>query len=123
MSFSEQRSWLVAYDVANPRRLGRVHRYLKRHAIPVQYSVFVMRGNEWMLRQVLEGIEERIDPGEDDVRAYHLPNRCEVAMLGSQHLPEGIVLPVDGLNRLLHELTDPDHPATVIEPVETEKEV
>ena len=45
MSYTERRNWLVAYDIASPRRLARVHRYLKRHAIPVQYSVFVFHGD------------------------------------------------------------------------------
>jgi len=113
MSFSEMRSWLVAYDVANPRRLGKVHRYLKRFAIPVQYSVFVTRCNEHRLRRIFEGIAARIDSNQDDIRAYHLPDRCEIAVLGLQYLPEGVVLPAEGLATLLHELTVDDYPGTV----------
>ena len=108
MSHSEQRNWLIAYDIADPRRLGRVHRYLKRHAIPVQYSVFVLHGNQIMLEGVLSGIAERIAPDADDVRAYHLPDRCEVTMLGTQSLPEGVMLGAPGLDRLLRELTAAD---------------
>lgn len=113
MSHSERRNWLVAYDIADPRRLQRVHAYLKRHAIPVQYSVFVLRDDARALNTVLRGIAERIDENEDDVRAYHLPARCEVTALGRQYLPEGILLPVEGLDRLLHELT-PTHGATIV---------
>jgi len=108
MSHSEKRNWLVAYDIADPRRLVRVHRYLKAHAIPVQYSIFVLQGNQMTLNRVLGGIAERIAPDEDDVRAYHLPNRCEVAMLGTQQLPDGVVLGAHGLDRLLRELTTND---------------
>lgn len=113
MSHSEQRSWLVAYDVADPRRLGSVHRYLKRHAIPVQYSVFVARCDERKLAMILGGIEERILSKEDDIRAYHIPDRCEVFMLGGQHLPQGIMLPVAGISKLLHELTGDRRPSNV----------
>lgn len=120
MSHTEQRNWLIAYDIADPRRLGRVHRYLKRHAIPVQYSVFVFHGNQIALERVLAGIAERIAPALDDVRAYHLPIRCEVAMLGSQQLPEGVVLGAHGLDRLLRELTANDD-GTIVEAVEADE--
>ena len=105
MSWSELRSWLIAYDIADPRRLQRVHACLKRHAIPVQFSVFVMRGDERSLLRILNEIKELINQKEDDIRAYHLPDRCEVIMLGCQSLPEGVLLPVQGLARLLGELT------------------
>ncbi|MDM7997838.1 MAG: CRISPR-associated endonuclease Cas2 [Acidobacteriota bacterium] len=106
MSHTEQRNWLVAYDIANPRRLCRVHRFLKGHAIPVQYSVFVFQGSQMELQRVLTGISSHISPDEDDVRAYHLPDRCEVAMLGRQDLPDGIVLGGRGLGRLLQVLNE-----------------
>ena len=118
MSHTEQRNWLIAYDIADPRRLVRVHRYLKRHAIPVQYSVFVLRGNQIMLERVLRGIAELIAPGADDVRAYHLPDLCEVAMLGRQSLPEGVMFGAPGLERLLRELTVRDDGIIVGEVVE-----
>ncbi len=113
MSHSEQRSWLVAYDVTDPRRLGRVHRFLKRHAIPVQYSVFVTRCDERKLEVILGGVEERINPKEDDIRAYHIPDRCEVSMLGAQHFPDGIMLPAVGISKLLHNLTARACPSTL----------
>jgi hypothetical protein len=58
--------------------------------------------------EVLGGVAERIAPGVDDVCAYHLPDRCEVAMLGRQSLPEGVVLGAQALDRLLRELTPND---------------
>ena len=106
---TEQRNWLIAYDIADPRRLARVHRHLKRYAIPVQYSVFVFQGSQIMLERVLDGIQERIEPTADDVRAYHLPHRCEVAMLGRQYLPDGVVLAAQGLDKLLRESTANDN--------------
>lgn len=110
MSHSEERNWLIAYDIANPRRLVRVHRYLKRHAIPVQYSVFVLRGTQRKLDSVLCGIAERIASAVDDVRAYHLPNQCEVTMLGRQSMPQGVMLGSLSLDRLLRALTESDAP-------------
>ena len=104
MSYSLIRNWLIAYDIADPRRLRKVHRFLKQHAIPVQYSAFVFRGNQMQLDRILSGIAARIKVTSDDVRAYHLPSRCEVAALGIQHLPVGIVLPSEGLGSLLNAL-------------------
>ena len=111
MTHTDERNWLVAYDIANPRRLVRVHRYLKRHAIPVQYSVFVFHGDRIKLERVLGGIEDLIAPGADDVRAYHLPYDCQVAMLGRQSLPEGVVVGARGLDRLLRVLESNDDSA------------
>jgi hypothetical protein len=57
-----------------------------------------------MLEHVLDGIADRISVHADDVRAYHLPSRCQIAMLGRQCLPEGVALTGKGLDSLLREL-------------------
>lgn len=105
MSLLEKRNWLIAYDIRSPRRLSKVHRCLKQHAIPVQYSIFVYHGNRAQLDRLLRDLASHIDATADDVRAYHLPERCEVHMLGRQSLPEGIMLGARGLDKLLRELT------------------
>jgi len=46
VSFSEPHVYLISYDIADPRRLQRVHAFLRRHALPVQYSVFLARLSE-----------------------------------------------------------------------------
>lgn len=47
---------VVCYDIRCPKRLGRVHRYLKKRAIPLQYSVFLaqldVKKREAMLRDL-----------------------------------------------------------------------
>lgn len=103
MSSSGSRTWLIAYDIADPDRLRRVHAFLRRNAVPIQYSLFVARMNERALREVLAGVEERICAAEDDVRAYHVPDRCDVVTVGRQYLPEGIVLTAEGVENLLHQ--------------------
>jgi CRISPR-associated protein Cas2 len=92
MALSAIRTWLIAYDIRDERRLRRVHRYLSSVAVPVQYSVFVTRAAAHRVGVFYSRLSELIDSGTDDVRIYHVPDRAEVATLGVQGLPEGIRL-------------------------------
>lgn len=89
-------AWLIAYDIADPRRLGRVHRLLKTVAMPIQYSVFLTWLNDRQLAGLVEQLRARINVREDDVRLYHLPAVTELTTLGKQWLPEGVQLLRDG---------------------------
>lgn len=104
MGISRIHTYLIAYDISDPRRLQRVHTFLKQCAIPIQYSVFITRVSEARLARIKTGIVDRICEDEDDVRIYHVPDRTEVRLLGRLPLPEGMQLVVgDGaatMNRL-----------------------
>ena len=93
MSYSEERLWLVCYDVRSPRRLQRLHHYLEGQCLHLQYSVFGVKMSEWQLRPLLGQIAERIDLEEDDVRVYPVPSACDVTVLGEVALPRGVTLP------------------------------
>lgn len=82
--------YIICYDISNPRRLGRVHRYLKKYAVALQYSVFLYTGDERKFDRCLEGAVALIDEKEDDLRAYPLPARGLKARIGRPALPEGI---------------------------------
>ncbi len=86
----KQKAWLIAYDICDPRRLGRVHRLLKKEALAVQYSIFYYEGNTEQLTCLLQNIEERINRKVDDVRAYPIPEKMHYNSLGKSALPEGI---------------------------------
>jgi CRISPR-associated protein Cas2 len=92
MALNVVRTWLIAYDVRDPLRLQRVHRYLRSEAVPVQYSVFVARCATNHICAIKGEVAARIDPAADDVRIYQIPDRPEIATLGAQGLPEGIRL-------------------------------
>lgn len=92
MALRAPRTWLLCYDIRDPKRLARVYRYLVTEAVPVQYSVFVTRKTVEQLGEIRAELARRIDPTCDDVRIYHVPDRPEVAALGVQGLPEGIGL-------------------------------
>ena len=82
----------TGYDIANPRRLGRIHRALKKQALAVQYSVFLFSGTEVQLQRCLAQLQALMDERYDDIRAYPLPQRGLRLVLGASPLPEGIVL-------------------------------
>lgn len=89
-------AWLIAYDIGDPRRLARVHRLVRSRAIPLQYSVFIAWLKERDVLQLADSIGKIIDPGQDDVRLYHLPARLELHVLGRQWMPDGVVLYQEG---------------------------
>ena len=84
--------YIICYDIANPRRLGRIHRALKKQALAVQYSEFFFSGTEVQLQRCLAQLQARMDERCDDSRAYPLPQRGLRLELGASALPDGIVL-------------------------------
>lgn len=87
MALSAPRAWLITYDITDPKRLSRLHRFLRKHAVPVQYSVFHFEGSAARMGRLMAQIETRIDPRSDDVRAYQLPEQLSVDTLGRGTLP------------------------------------
>jgi CRISPR-associated protein Cas2 len=108
MAIHRPRTYLVAYDIADPKRLGRVHRLMVRAAAPLQYSVFVTRASDDEIDHLLDDVDGLIEPTEDDVRAYPIPERTEVVMLGRQRMPEGIILTAEGVGELLRGMRQAD---------------
>ncbi len=81
---------LISYDIADPRRLGRIHRALKRQAMALQYSVFLHTGTPRQFEALIAQLQQLIDPRQDDLRAYPLPERGTRMRLGKSPLPVGI---------------------------------
>lgn len=86
------KTWLVAYDIRDARRLQRVGRRARRHAAGLQYSVYGFEGNDKSIESFVAELERLIDSRVDDLRAYHVPERCRVWALGRQSLPDGVEL-------------------------------
>lgn len=97
---SDRRYYLVGYDVRNHRRLARVARFMEGEGIRMQYSVFLVPASEAGVRRLIEGLAQRIEPSQDDVRIYPLPPRPDVLTIGAQLwvgaarllTPEGLTL-------------------------------
>lgn len=66
---------IVAYDIANPRRLARVARVCEDFGIRVQYSVFECRLDESEFDQFWERLLEELDDTEDRIVAYKIDAR------------------------------------------------
>lgn len=82
--------YLVAYDIADERRLSRVFNYMKEKGIHLQYSVFYCLLTWEELKELKTELSEIVDEDEDDVRIYPLQKDSLVASLGcGARLPEG----------------------------------
>ena len=92
MAINAVRNHLVCYDIADPDRLTKVHRTVRRWGMPLQYSVFLVPAAPTAIGDLLRELGRVIDHREDDIRIYPLPSRLDMSLLGRQGLPEGIAL-------------------------------
>jgi len=85
-------NYLLCYDIADPKRLLRVHRLVVKHALFVQLSVYYFQGDETGLESLLCELNDKIDARYDDVRAYAVQPLSEALQVGCSWLPDGIGL-------------------------------
>jgi CRISPR-associated protein Cas2 len=90
MASHKPRTFLRAYDIADPERLVRVHRTCKQWGAPIQYSVFLVPLTPSGIGTLVNALRGIIDERADDVRVYPLPSRVELGQYGRQGLPNGI---------------------------------
>lgn len=74
--------YIVAYDIADPKRLQKIHRMLKKEGLPVQKSVFFVHGGEKSVERLVGRLEQIIDRKRDDIRAYPVTHPGEVWTTG-----------------------------------------
>ncbi|MDD4273326.1 MAG: CRISPR-associated endonuclease Cas2 [Desulfobacter postgatei] len=74
--------YMLCYDIGCPRRLGRVHRLLKKQGISAQRSVFFVQGTQKQMNGLLDTIGREIKPREDDIRAYPVESPKKVWTTG-----------------------------------------
>ncbi len=78
---------LICYDIGEPKRLLKIHRFLKKQAIPVQYSVFYAKLTKAQRSTLINALGTRINEVEDDIRIYPLPKNIEYTQLGKTIWP------------------------------------
>jgi len=95
MAANQRRPYLLAYDIADPKRLTRVHRTVRSSGMALQYSVFLVVGTVRDLDQLLAALNVIISAKHDDIRVYPLPMAFDAEQYGRQWLPGGVDLPTD----------------------------
>jgi len=89
----KRKGWyLVAYDIANPRRLSRIHRLLKKKGLAVQKSLFLVQETESRINQLLDSIASIMALREDDLRAYPIMHPSKIWTNGPNPLADFPVL-------------------------------
>ncbi|MFX8597351.1 CRISPR-associated endonuclease Cas2, partial [Acinetobacter baumannii] len=58
--------FVIGYDIAEPKRLQRVHRVMQRHATAIEYSIFLLNGTELAAKKCMQDILRIIKLNEDD---------------------------------------------------------
>lgn len=84
--------WIIGYDICDPKRLRKVARCMQKHAVALQYSVFLFCGNHRQYALCIEEVLKLIDQDRDDLRSYRLSSAGYKERIGEGVLPCGIFL-------------------------------
>lgn len=75
--------YLLCYDIADKRRLAKVHRVVTKVMLQVQYSVYYAETMPYTIKQLAQQLEKLIDPKNDDIRIYGIESLATATRLGS----------------------------------------
>ena len=67
---------IVAYDIADPRRLNKVAKLIKDYGVRVQKSIFEVDVDDRRFSEMKVRIEEIIEASEDGVKYFPLCEKC-----------------------------------------------
>ena len=73
---------MIAYDIRQPARLRRVHKFLARLGHALQFSLFVADLNQTELARAKMELEKRADAKVDDIRMYCLSENVRGNWIG-----------------------------------------
>ncbi len=79
-----KKNYLIAYDIREPKRLGRIHYFISKKATAMQNSVFLIIANQSDLKTVTDGLLDRADTQVDDIRLYPLQSHNQIWVAGQQ---------------------------------------
>lgn len=69
--------YLIAYDISDDRRRTKVHSLLSGFGQWTQFSIFECFLDEKELVALQSRLDELLDGGEDNVRIYHICQKCQ----------------------------------------------
>lgn len=67
---------LITYDITDPKRLRRLHRFLKEFGLNTQKSVFECDIDNEALKRIRLYCKHNLDMNADSVRIYKICSRC-----------------------------------------------
>jgi len=67
---------IIAYDIADPKRLSRIARIMMDYGTRVQKSIFEATVSRTSFSEMKRRIEETIEDAEDGVKYFPLCQRC-----------------------------------------------
>ena len=79
---------IIAYDISDPRRLQKAHRYLIQHAIPLQNSIFLHIGSREQARQCFEELCQMLHPKQGTCASTHWPTAAASILWGKPPCPK-----------------------------------
>lgn len=85
------RTFIIGYDIRDPKRLRKVHRVMSNFSCPIEYSIFLYFGTETSLNIELDNVLALLKRNEDDLRCYELPIKGLQQRIGAPTMPEGII--------------------------------
>ncbi len=85
--------YLIAYDIADPRRLRKVHKTLRRDAVPLQQSVFLVQCDRRGIGRLMDEIASLMHRQDDDLRAYPIPAPGKIWLRGQGVLSGNLLAP------------------------------
>ena len=89
-------NYMIAYDIAEPRRLQRVARFLERRALRCQKSVFLFHGDDRAVTALLDELATNLNLEQDCVQAWRIardqPPRGWIRGIAASICPAGVVL-------------------------------
>ena len=92
---SNEQTWLVTYDIEDPKRLKRVAKILEAHGLRLQKSVFECLLRPEDLKRLMNKLENEIEEELDGIKFFPLCKACvqKVTVLGPEASPNQQVAP------------------------------
>ncbi len=76
--------YLIAYDIRDPKRLQRLHRYLSRRSTALQHSLYLYSEREQSIDELLGEMQQYLREHEDDLRLYPIHGPADIWAGGGQ---------------------------------------
>ncbi len=67
---------LVTYDITDPKRLKRTHKFLKEFGLNTQKSVFECDIDDVALKKIRRFCKDNLDLSRDSLRIYKICSHC-----------------------------------------------